>query len=161
MLFNFFYFPILQTTEVKDIRFIDFQLSRYASPVLDVLYHIFTSTRKSLRDQSYNDLLNIYYNSLSETISRMGSDPEELFRFCDLQSQLKAHGKYALIMGILLLPFVHSQQDEIIDMEDYAEQLHKGEKVNMFGADGLARNEVYAKAVNELLIDVINYGYDY
>lgn len=161
MLFDFFDSPIIQTTEVKDIRFLDFQLSRYASPVLDVLYHIFTSTRKSLRDQSYNDLLNIYYNSLSETVSRTGSDPEELFTFCDLQSQLKAHGKYALIMGILLLPFVYSQQDEIIDVEEYAEHLHKGEKINMFGADGLARNDVYAKAVNELLIDVINYGYDH
>lgn len=155
------YAPISQATELKDIRFIDFQLSRYASPVEDVLYHLYSSTTKSLRDQSYNDLLNIYYNSLSEMVSRLGSDPAKLFRFCDFQTQLKAHGKFALIMGIFLLPFALSQQREITDMEEYAELLLKGEQVNMFRADGLTRNDVYAKAVKEMLIDVINYDYDY
>lgn len=151
----------MQTKEIRDICFLDFQVARYASPALDILYHIFSSTRKPLRDKHYDELLNVYYTSLSEMVSRLGSDPEKLFRFSDLQTELKAYGKFAMLTGILLQPFVHLQQDDVIDMEEYAELVLKGEAANLFRKDSDKRNVEYSKAVNEILIDIISYGYDH
>lgn len=145
--------------EANDICFLDFQFSRYASPALDVLYHLVTSTRKPLRDQSYNDLLNIYYSSLSGTVRRLGSDPEKLFRFSDLQAELKAYGKFAIITGVLLLPFILAQQGDITDLEEYAEGLLKEEKVSILRPQGIG-NEIYVKTINEVVADIVNYGYD-
>lgn len=49
---------------------IDWQIARYASPVLDVLYYIFLSTTKELRGRNYNIYLKTYYDSLSCHLER-------------------------------------------------------------------------------------------
>lgn len=144
---------------VKDVCFVDWQLSQYASPVLDIMFHLFLSTRKEFRDQNYADLLHIYYDSLCVTIARLGSDPEVLFRFDDLQNELKAHGKLALIMCIVTLPFIVSQPGEIVDMEEYAELVVNGVKSNRFHVDG-SENLIYSEVMNEIVGDIISYGYD-
>lgn len=160
LVFSILCLSTLQTKEVNDVCFLDFQFSRFASPVLDVLYHTFTSTRKPLRDESYDNLLNIYYESLSDTVRKLGSDPEKLFSFSDLQAELKTYGKFALIMGMLLLPFVLAQPNDIADLEEHAERKLKGETVSIFKTDG-AKNDAYIEAVNDLVADVISYGYDF
>lgn len=52
------------------ICLLDWQVSRIASPVLDVLYFIFSSTTKELRDAHYDDFLQMYHNTLSAHIQR-------------------------------------------------------------------------------------------
>lgn len=125
-----------------------------------MLYNLFQSTRKPLRDQNYNDLLKIYYDSLSDTIRKLGSDPEKLFRFSDLQSELKAHGKFVLIMAVFLLPYQVAQPNDIRDMQEYAERMLQGENISIYQTDGTG-NDVYIKAMNEVVGDVISYGYDH
>lgn len=49
---------------------IDWQVLRYASPVLDVLYYIFLNTTKELRGHNYNIYLKTYYESLSSHLTR-------------------------------------------------------------------------------------------
>lgn len=53
-----------------EIQFFDWQFSRYASPVIDLVLHLFCSTTKELRDQHYEDFLKIYHDSLSELLTR-------------------------------------------------------------------------------------------
>lgn len=54
----------------KDLRLLDFQIMRYASPVCDLMYYIFGCTSKALRDKHYHEFLNTYYNELSSFIKR-------------------------------------------------------------------------------------------
>ncbi|XP_055307283.1 uncharacterized protein LOC129571502 isoform X2 [Sitodiplosis mosellana] len=95
---------------------IDWQIARYASPVLDVLYYIFLSTTKELRGRNYNMYLKTYYESLSSHLRRLGSDPDEVFPFSALQEQLQKFGKYALIQASFLLPVLMAEVD--IDVEN-------------------------------------------
>lgn len=60
----------LQNGRPIDIRFLDFQIMRYASPVCDLMYYIFSCTTKSLRDKHYRDFIDTYYESLSRFIER-------------------------------------------------------------------------------------------
>lgn len=53
-----------------ELRLIDFQLARYASPTLDLLYYIFCNTQKVLRDQYYEEFLHVYHSTLSKHLHR-------------------------------------------------------------------------------------------
>lgn len=52
------------------VCFIDWQICRYASPVLDIVYYIFCSTTRELRGRNYNIYLKTYHESLSNHILR-------------------------------------------------------------------------------------------
>ena len=56
-------------TPVK-IRLLDFQIMRYSSPVLDLMYYIFGCTVKSLRDKHYQEFMDVYYDTLADFIKR-------------------------------------------------------------------------------------------
>jgi hypothetical protein len=53
-----------------ELRLLDFQIIRYASPVLDVVHYLFTTTTKELRDRHLNEFLDVYYETLSGFIKR-------------------------------------------------------------------------------------------
>ena len=53
-----------------EIKLIDWQFTRYASPVTDLVLYLFCSTTKELRDQHYEDFLNIYHESLCDLLTR-------------------------------------------------------------------------------------------
>lgn len=56
---------------LQDICIIDWQILRYGSPVLDLMYYIFSSTTRELRGRNYNVYLKTYYESLSSALSRL------------------------------------------------------------------------------------------
>lgn len=49
---------------------LDWQISRYSSPVLDIVHFIFSCTTKELRDAHYDDFLKNYHETLSTHIQR-------------------------------------------------------------------------------------------
>lgn len=53
-----------------DARLIDWQISRYASPVTDLLYYLFSCIAKEIRDQHYDEFLKTYHQSLSAFLKR-------------------------------------------------------------------------------------------
>lgn len=57
-----------------EIQLIDWQFSRYACPVTELVIYLLCSTTKQLRDKYYEDFLQIYYNSLSDFLMRCSDD---------------------------------------------------------------------------------------
>lgn len=53
-----------------EISLFDWQISRYSSPIIDIVYFIFCSTTKELRDKHYDDFLNVYHTTLSTHIRK-------------------------------------------------------------------------------------------
>ncbi|XP_037052174.1 uncharacterized protein LOC119085779 [Bradysia coprophila] len=100
----------------QQLRFVDFQLLRLASPVLDITYYICSSTTQEIH-QRFNDLLKIYYDALATFLTKMGSDPNKLFTFNDLQDQFRQFGKYGLIFTPILAGVMVSESKDIIDMD--------------------------------------------
>lgn len=87
------------------------------SPALDLSYYLLTSTTKELRVR-YDDLLKVYYDSMSELITKLGSDPKKLFPFAELKQQLKKFGVYGVIMAPILLQVIVSDSKNIVDMDN-------------------------------------------
>lgn len=69
----------------KIVKVIDYQLSRYASPAIDLSFFFYSCTSQELREMHYDELLKVYHNNLSELLKDLGSDPTELFPFEALQ----------------------------------------------------------------------------
>lgn len=66
-------------------KMIDFQLARFASPVIDIAFFIYSCTTEDLRTQYYDDLIKNYHESVCELIKDFGSNPEHLFPFSALE----------------------------------------------------------------------------
>lgn len=98
----------------------DWQVSRFGSPVLDISYYILSSTTKELREHHFDELINIYYQTLAESVRKCGSDPEQLFSFNDLQDQFKKFGKYGVVMAPCLLQIIVSDPNNIVNMDELA-----------------------------------------
>lgn len=62
----------------KQALLLDFQLARCVSPIPDLSFFIYSCTDKALRER-FNEMLKIYYNKLSSTITSLGSDAEKLY----------------------------------------------------------------------------------
>lgn len=139
----------------------DWQISRYGSPAFDVLSFIFVSTTKSLRDQYYAEMINVYYAELSKTLKRLGSDPAKLFKFSDLQNELKRCGPFALIMGIVFRFLTMAQSIDLEDIDEYFKQLASGENVNITANVNDTDDTVRVKEINDFVSDVISYGFEH
>lgn len=57
---------------------VDFQLTRYVPPALDVLLVLYLNVEGTFLQQNFDSLLNIYYNFLEKNINRHNIDLEEI-----------------------------------------------------------------------------------
>lgn len=53
-----------------EVQLIDWQFSRYASPVIELVLYLLCSTTKELRSKHYEDIVKIYHDSLSDLLTR-------------------------------------------------------------------------------------------
>lgn len=51
-----------------EVNLLDWQLSRHASPMIDIVYFLFICTTKEIRDAHYDEFLRIYHETLSAHI---------------------------------------------------------------------------------------------
>lgn len=148
------------------IKFIDYQISRYVSPVLDLVYFIFASTDKDFRDNHYHDLIRVYHDTLTKLLKRLGEDPEQLFSFEDLQKQLKKFGRFGLPMALMLVPMITTQTQDLPDMDKLAElmeEFKKGDQMSDEAKEFMEKGNESAKRVaartHGVAIDMVRFGY--
>ena len=90
-----------------DILILDFQIARYASPVLDVIYLIYECTDKSLREKYYSELLKNYYFELSKTMTILGIDPKKQYPWETFEKEVCYYSLlhyYNIILQSIFLP---------------------------------------------------------
>lgn len=137
----------------------DFQLSRYSPPVLDLLYNIFSSTDKQFRAKNYDELLKTYYSSLSSIIEKLGSDPKKLYSFENLQAQLRKYGEFALLCGPMIIQIKVANAKDIGNLDEYAELVENGIEADLVNKYDEETQMEYSTLINDLVTDLVNYGY--
>ncbi|XP_031621427.1 uncharacterized protein LOC116339595 [Contarinia nasturtii] len=152
-------FKFNENGAAEDIRFLDWPVIRYGSPAIDLLFYLFTSTDKTLRDKEYDNLLQLYYESLSKTVKLLGSSPE-LFTYENLQSELKRCGSFALLLAPLSIQVQQADTNEVANLNEMCDKMANGNN-----SDGLVNdlNEeaqlIYEQRLNDVFEDVIRLGY--
>lgn len=138
---------------------VDWQLMRYCSPAIDLLYNLFGITDKEFRARYYDKLIETYYSSLSDTIRRLGSDPDKLFTYADLQSELRQFGDFTLLSAPLLTRARVADADDVCDLDEYAAAIDKGEKADIFRPFVGDTMATFKKLLNDAIHDIHEYGY--
>lgn len=151
-------FPLQEVAE--DIKILDWQVIRYISPAIDLLYNIFTSTDKALRVKEYDNLLETYHNSLSHMMKQLGSNPDELFTLADLKDELKICGNYAFLLAPMLISVSLADSSEISNLDEVSDKIAEGETRHelITGLNDKAQQE-YEKRLNDVVDDLIALGY--
>lgn len=141
------------------MRFIDFQITRYASPATDLAYFFFCCTTKEFRDQYYERLIGIYHESVLRFLGRLGLDGEKVFPFSVLQEHLRKFAKFGLMMATIVLPMFTALKEDIPDLDNLSEQM-KSDGFNdelLFKSD--KSDDVYARRMRGVILDMDRYGY--
>lgn len=106
------------------MRFLDFQLSRVASPIIDLSYFLYAcADRKVL--QNFDFLLQTYYSNLVEYSAQLGTNVDEFLTLAQLRSDWKHFGKFGLVMAPFILKITLCEANEA---PDFAEMAERGEE---------------------------------
>ncbi|XP_037950539.1 uncharacterized protein LOC119681426 [Teleopsis dalmanni] len=107
----------------ESAKFVDFQIARYAAPVLDLIHYTFTCTEKTFRDAHLNELLDIYYKCLAKHICLFALDPTKIYPEQIFKQQLCRYGIFGLCMAAFSIPFFISNSNELVDLDEVCEAI--------------------------------------
>jgi len=150
-----------EPNDPSDICLIDWQLSCYSSPVLDLHYFMASATDKAFRQSEYENLMRHYHRSLSAAIRRLGSDPDQLFSYRDFENELKKFGSFALLMGTYVMEMTFANAESTPDLDELSEELtSNGEQtLPFYGVMTAKQNREYDQRINDLFDDCTEMGY--
>lgn len=129
------------------------------------MYYIFGCTVKSLRDLHYESFIDVYYESLSSFLTRLGTDPAKVFPRDVLNHHLKRFGKFGLAMAIMVLPIFTSNPEDTPDMDQMAEKFkdaqENGEELNESDLKFSSANTIgeYNRRMDGVFRDMYRLGY--
>lgn len=112
---------------VVDVKFVDFQVVRYASPALDLLYFLYTSADEEARAQK-TDLLEAYLESLNSCLESL--DCDERLTLEQLEEDMTRCGDWVIVSICNVLPIVLCDPENVLNMEDYSEDDFKEAKID-------------------------------
>lgn len=143
----------------EEICLLDWQVSRICSPALDLSYFLTSSTDRELRDRHLPALMRLYYDELARTIRACGSDADRLFRFEDLQDQMVQFGVFGLTTAPSLLSIIVSRPENIVVMEEFAEQSVNGEPTQPWVKFDDESRKVFITRLCDVINDAKKYGW--
>jgi hypothetical protein len=114
----FHYCP--ETGKPDQIRFIDFQMSRYSTPALDLQYFIYSSLSEPVRYEYTEHLLEVYHTELRDTLKALGCD-HHVYTIEQLKKEYEDASFYGLITACTVLTIVLADPAEAFDMEKMTE----------------------------------------
>lgn len=142
---------------MDNVCFLDWQLTRFASPAMDLYHILLTSTDKELRDTEYRNLLHHYHRTLTMAIKKLGSDPD-VFTRNDLDSQLKKSGPFGIIIATFMIQLMLADSKDISDLDELSECLRNNEKPDLVKEMDETTQLIYNKRIQDVVGDLFSLG---
>ncbi|XP_065361327.1 uncharacterized protein LOC135954987 [Calliphora vicina] len=111
--------------QATSAKLIDFQLSRYASPILDLVHYLYACTERDLRNKHFMEFMDIYHQTLTQHIQFYGLNIEEIYPKSIFLQQLKDFGIYGFCMAAFSIPFFISNTSELPDLDEVASAIRE------------------------------------
>ncbi|XP_014214807.1 uncharacterized protein LOC106643981 [Copidosoma floridanum] len=106
-----------------ELLLLDFQLARCCSPVLDIVFFIYSCTDKTMRDQHYEDLLKNYYDELIMSMKLLDiPDAESVYPWDLFRKEVKEQSVYGLTFSLEAVPFTMMPEEEAFDLDQIKEK---------------------------------------
>uniref|UniRef100_A0A1B6I277 CHK kinase-like domain-containing protein n=1 Tax=Homalodisca liturata TaxID=320908 RepID=A0A1B6I277_9HEMI len=100
---------------VVDVKFFDYQRTRFGSPVLDLIYFLWTSGNSEVMESRQKELYCVYRETLNSTLELL--DCEERLSEEELQQDLESNTDWALIVMCFIVTFTVAEPESALDME--------------------------------------------
>ncbi|EDW33749.1 GL27004 [Drosophila persimilis] len=144
-----------------DLRLIDWQLMRYASPVTDLAYFLFTCTTRAFRQRHLQAMLEEYHVQLGQQLTRLGESVEQLLPRKAFAEQLRAKAAVGLLLAMMVLPIVTMQGQDVPDLQAISDMIEAGGSTNLQGAGflGTGNEELYKRRMREVILDCVDSDY--
>lgn len=123
-----------------EIRFIDFQNARFHSPAFDIAYFFYTAASERALNE-VDRYLKIYYDSFSDFLRELGSNPEAVFPFEAFLNHWRKFRRFGLVLGIFGFRFILAEPDE-------APAFTSGEYEQAFDAEVCNQEEINMRVTN-------------
>lgn len=103
------------------VQFIDFQVTRYASPLTDILYVLYMGATRDLRHHHTNQVLQVYHEEFRRVIGafpdlKMLPSKEDAVRNWTLEKMKEEYEEialYGMLIAFPILPLILSRPDDI------------------------------------------------
>lgn len=160
------FFPLLksafQNGSVERAVMLDWQIAYCTSPALDFVHFIFSCTDETLRAQHYDELLQLYYQSMKTLLDRLGGNAESQFPFSAFLDQLKQFGKFGVMMASVVIPGTSVKNEDLParDLMGEGDENDDPEKLKeiLTSMSGEVSDSVKQR-IRAVLMDIIKYGY--
>ncbi|XP_063225451.1 uncharacterized protein LOC134532680 [Bacillus rossius redtenbacheri] len=129
---------------------LDLQVSRYSSPVTDIAYFLYCCTERSVRREAYKSLLSDYYNSFSQFLRLLGSDPEQMFPYSAFKEQESRFSHFGLLMALFVLPIFTAASEDTPDMDNIGENTARDHLAKS------ASNQLYLRRMGDVIEDMVD-----
>jgi hypothetical protein len=120
----FHYCP--KTGEVDDVRFVDFQLVRFSSPVLDLQYFLCTSTNDEIRFRQRGRLLREYHAELRDTLEDLKLDPDQ-YTLQQLNEEFEENEIFGLLIVCNYLSAILASSGDVPDFSELKQDYSEGD----------------------------------
>lgn len=101
----------------EQAMFVDFQISRFSSPALDLQYFMYTSPSQEVRFEHMDDLLETYHTELRKTLKMLGCSDVE-FTIEHLKKEFEERAYFGLITACSTLSIVLADPKDTTDFEN-------------------------------------------
>uniref|UniRef100_A0A1Y9IVG8 CHK domain-containing protein n=1 Tax=Anopheles minimus TaxID=112268 RepID=A0A1Y9IVG8_9DIPT len=101
-------------TTVREIMLVDYQISTYGSPGLDLVYTLYNCPHRDIRLDRREDLLKEYHQVLRDTLKRNGY--ERVPSFEDVKEEFTRNEFYGLVCAVTFLPIMVMERSTDLDL---------------------------------------------
>lgn len=154
-----------KVNEEGGLRFIDFQLTRYASPLTDLQYCLHMCADREFREKYTDQVLETYYTEFSSVLARfpgvkLVQDGVSGWTLKKLKEEYEQFHMYGFLVSLILLPMILLRPG--VDIDKSMSQMTKAER-NQFFTDGRAelvfnigsRNETMRQRLFEMCDEMV------
>ncbi|GJQ83335.1 hypothetical protein Trydic_g18121 [Trypoxylus dichotomus] len=106
-----------------DMKLVDWQMIRFASPVYDLSYYFYPIASPEVLN-NLQHYLQVYHEELSRQIEKLGNDPKILYPYEDFAKEWQEHSKYGFAMSSIIVKITLNKiKDVWARQEQYSERM--------------------------------------
>nr|XP_022909481.1 uncharacterized protein LOC111420665 [Onthophagus taurus] len=136
-----------------DICFLDFQIINYNTPIHDFTHFFYTSSSKEDQD-NLEHYINMYYETLSDFIKKLGSDPEKTYPKSVFNAHWKKYCSNGINVAMFMIKMMTSESDEV---PDFAKTSEKESILDALSYE--PKNTDYKKRVRDIIVHFCDRGF--
>lgn len=143
-----------QEDKLEDIVFLDYQLSYFGSPGVDLNYLFYGSVQEKIRKESMKLLIREYHNELVDTLQKLNYQ-QKIPSLQDIHVEILKTGFHAVNAGLCLVPISMIPNSEAAEMDVFLSETEAGNNYRR----KMFMNPKCTKILKKLLLEFDSVGY--